>query len=67
MSLKTQIVKKSSELNFIHGFYIFHYLKKYVEKNNVKPKIHITDHNKIEKKDKSLVNLNEQVNNIFSK
>ncbi|MDB9750441.1 class I SAM-dependent methyltransferase [Candidatus Pelagibacter ubique] len=36
LSLKTQIVKKSSELNFIHGFYIFYYLKKYVEKNNVK-------------------------------
>ena len=27
--------------------------------NNVKPKINITDHNKIEKKDKSLIDLNE--------
>ena len=35
--------------------------------NNVKPKINITDHNKIEKKDKSLIDLNEQVKNIFSK
>ena len=35
--------------------------------NNVKPKIKITDHNKIEKKDKGLVDLNEQVKNIFSK
>ena len=35
--------------------------------NNVKPKIQITDHNKIEKKDKGLVDLNEQVKNIFSK
>jgi len=35
--------------------------------NNVKPKISITDHNKIEKKDKSLIDLNEQVKNIFSK
>ena len=32
--------------------------------NNVKPKINITDHNKIEKKDKSLIDLNEQVKNI---
>jgi hypothetical protein len=35
--------------------------------NNVKPKINITDHNKIEKKDKGLIDLNEQVKNIFSK
>jgi len=35
--------------------------------NNVKPKIQITDHNKIEKKNKGLVDLNEQVKNIFSK
>jgi len=35
--------------------------------NNVKPKIQITDHNKIEKKNKGLVDLNEQVRNIFSK
>ena len=35
--------------------------------NNVKPKIQITNHNKIEKKDKGLVDLNEQVKNIFSK
>ena len=35
--------------------------------NNVKPKINITDHNKIVKKDKGLIDLNEQVKNIFSK
>jgi len=35
--------------------------------NNVKPKINITDHNKIEKKDKGLIDLNQQVKNIFSK
>ena len=35
--------------------------------NNVKPKINITDHNKFEKKDKSLVDLNEQIKNIFFK
>ena len=35
--------------------------------NNVKPQINITDHNKIEKKDKGLIDLNEQVKNIFSK
>ena len=35
--------------------------------NNVKPKINITDHNKFEKKDKNLVDLNEQIKNIFIK
>ena len=35
--------------------------------NNVKPKINITDHNKFEKKDKSLVDLNKQIKNIFIK
>ena len=35
--------------------------------NNVKPKINITDHNKIVKKDKGLIDLNEQVKNISSK
>jgi len=35
--------------------------------NNVQPKINITDYNKIEKKNKDFVDLNEQVKNIFAK
>ena len=35
--------------------------------NNVKPKIEVIDHNKLEVKKESKVNLNEKIKNIFSK
>ena len=66
-NLKNERINFIEKINSINEFIKGENVVSTVFENSVKPKINITDHTKIQKRDKNFVNLNEQIKNIFSK